>query len=291
LSANPQPSASLQLEPGSTPTGIIRVTVVAGFATLMLGVAVRSNPPEPVNVPILSADGRLFYLLAIGAVMLVGAMAQRAERVREALAASRSRYIGESIVPAPATAWILPGLTVLGAVLLVARHTRWIEIAAATLLAASGVFASLTVRENLTSNQAGRVNPARVAHVVLTVAVAFVVLTLVFMFRMRTLISGPAILIISLLLLIQVHDGIDMWPVRKIAYGALGALALAEITWGLNYWPPVGWYAGGILTTVFAGITAITGAQLMNALSRDRAAIYVASAAGVVGVLAVLSWS
>lgn len=275
----------------NTPTGIIRVTVVAGLATVLLGMAVRSNPPDPVNVPVLSSDGRLFYLLTLGTAILVGVMSQRAERVREALAASRSRFIGESVVPAPATAWILPAMTVLGAILLVARHTRWVEIAAATMLAASGVFASLTVRENLTSTEAGRVNPARAAHVVLTIAVAFVVLTLTFMFRMRTLISGPAVFIVAFLLLIQAHDGIDTWPIRKIAYGALGALALAEVTWGLNYWPPVGWYAGSILTAGFAGIIFITGAQLTHALTKDWAIIAAASTAGMLVVLTILSWS
>ncbi|HUG15156.1 MAG TPA: hypothetical protein VMM78_09070 [Thermomicrobiales bacterium] len=257
---------------------------------MLLGIGVRGNPPDPVNVPILSSDGRLFYLLALGAVALIAVLAQRAERAREALAASRSRFVGQSIVPAPATAWILPALTVLGAALLVARHHRPIEIAAATLLAATGVFASLTVRENLPVYVDGRVNPARVAHVVLTIAIAFVVLTLVFMFRMRTLVSGPAIMIVSLLLLIQVHDGVDTWPVRKLAFGALGAVALAEITWALNYWPPVGWYAGAILTVTFTGIALVSGAQMTGTLNRERALLFASATAGLLLACTVLSW-
>jgi hypothetical protein len=271
-------------------TGIIRVTVVAGLATMLLGIAIRSNPPDPVNVPILSSDGRLFYLLSIGAAALVAVMAQRAERVREAIAASRSRYVGKSIVPAPATAWILPALAVIGAVLLIARHHRWQEIAAATLLAASGVFASLTVRENLNDQLGNTVSPARVAHVVLTIAVAFMVITLLFMFRMRTMLSGPAIMLVALLLFLQVHDGIDTWPIRKLAYAVLGALALAQFTWALNYWPPIGWYAGAILTAVFAGMTFVTGGRLTNTLTRERAIVYATATAATVLLFTGLSW-
>jgi hypothetical protein len=271
--------------------GIVRVTVVAFAVTLLLGIAVRSNPPDPVNVPILSSDGRLFYLLTLGASVLVGVMAQRAERAREALMASRSKFVGQSIVPALATAWILPMLAVLSAVLLIARHNRWIEIAAATLLAASGVFASLTVRENLNAREDGSLNLAKVAHVVLTIAVAFLILTLVFMFRMRTLLSAPAVLIVSLLLLIQIHDGIDTWPVRKIAYATLGALLLAEVTWGLNYWPPIGWYAGAILTAILAGVALASGAQMTNSLTRQRAVLYASGTGGVILMATLLSWS
>lgn len=285
--ASPAPPTVRELP---TATGIIRATTAAAFTTLLLGVAVRSSPPDPSNVPILSSDGRLFYLLTIGAAVLVGLLSQQAERKREAIAASRSRYVGESVVPAPATAWILPAFTVVAAVLLVARHTRWVEIGAATLLAATGVFASLTVRENLEVREGAGISPGRAAHIVLTIAVAFVVFTLLFMFRMRTLYSGPAILAVSLLLLLQIHDGVDVWPVRKLAYAVLGALAMAQVTWGLNYWPPVGWYSGAILTVTFSGLAFVAGDRLTNALTRERTILYGTATLALVLLLTGLSW-
>jgi hypothetical protein len=272
-----------------SPAAAARVAVVGAVATLLLGVAVRSDPPDPANVPLLSADGRLFYLLTLGAAILVAVLAQRAERVREELAARRSRYVGRSIVPAMATAWILPALTVAGAILLAARHTQWQETAAAVLLAGTGVFASLVVRENLSPEEGHAISAARVAHVVLSLSVAFLLLSLLFMFRMRTLFAGPAIFIVGLLLLVQVHDGIDTYPVRKIASGLLGALLLAEVTWGLNYWPPVGWYAGAILTSVFLGVTLATGARMAGTLDRARALQIAALSGALVGLFTWLS--
>jgi hypothetical protein len=257
-----------------SPAGAARVAIVAAFVTLLMGVAVRSDPPDPTNVPVISADARLFYILTIGAAVFVGVISQRAERIREALAARRSRYLGDSVVPAMATAWILPSLIVVGSLLLVARHNRWQEIAAAVLLAGTGVFASLIVRESLSAASPRGPGIARIAQVALTIWVAFLVMALLFQFRMRTLYSAPLIFVTSMLLLVQIHDGIDTYPIRRIAYGLLGALLLAEATWALNYWPPAGWYAGAILATIFLGIALFTGARMTGELTRNRSVQY-----------------
>jgi hypothetical protein len=287
-----QPAGSGELSDDAAPSlaGAVRVAIAAAFATFLLAIGVRSDPPDPANVPIISADGRLFYLLTLGAAALIGFFAQRAERAREDAAMRRSRYIGESIVPAMATAWILPALIVGGAALLAARHPRWEEIAAAVLLAGTGVFASLVVRENLQPQEGGGVHPARIAHIALTLVVAFLLLSLLFLFRMRTVYAAPVIFVVAALLLIQVHDGIDTFPIRKMAYALVGALVLAEVTWALNYWPPTGWYAGAILTSIFLGMTLVTGARMVGALDRPRAAQYAGLSTALFLVFTWLSW-
>lgn len=257
--------------------------VAASVLTLLLGIWSRSAMPDPRNVPFISGDSRLLYGVGVAVAVGLGIAAVLLARMRMRVEASSewsSRYTTPSGIE---TRWILPALTMLGAFLLVARYHRGQDIAAAMLLAGSGVFAAVTVRESLTTDDVSPRAPARMSHLILTTGIAFVVFALILLYRTRTLYAGPLTFTVGFLLLLQAQDRIASFPIRRVAYALVGAIAIAQATWALTSWPPSGWWTGGVLASIVLGYALISGAQLAGRLSRDLAI----NSVGVTTVIAV----
>lgn len=257
----------------------------ASLVTLAFGLWARSLAPDPREVPILSAEARPFYLLLVVAAILFGAAVSLLRR-RAAPASEPAEWTERYTRPLTIdTSWMLPAVTLLGALLLVARYHRAQDIAAAVLLAGTGVFAAITVRDGIRDNEEPPLSPARLALLVLTGGVGFVALALVFLYKTRTLYSGPVVFIVAALLLIQSQDGLRVLPIRRVAHGLIGASALAQVTWALNEWPPTGWWGGGVLVSILLGYALIGSAALAGMLTRERVWSY----AGLAGLLFLVS--
>jgi hypothetical protein len=254
--------------------------VVAAVLTLALGAYARHVSPVLTDVPLIGPSGRLLYALML--VSLVG-FAYQAHRVWDEVPVAYTPY-----PPAP-TAWILPTLTMLGGLLLVVRYHDWAVIAMAGIIVGSGVYAALTVRASLTGTGVVDSSTAQAIHSVLTLVVALIALSQIYGYRMRTIYSAPAVFLVALLLLLQIHDGVPSNPVRRVAYALVGSFVVAEVVWPLNYWPPSGWFGGGVLAVVFLGYALISRAQLRQRLTQTRVMQYAALTVAMFAVIVVLA--
>lgn len=240
--------------------------------TLALGLYARREMPDPREVPLLSSDGRLFFILGLAAIVGIG------YPIHQFFDRPSTHYTPYAPLP---TAWILPVLTLLGGLLLVARYHDLGIILMSALLVGSGVFASLSVRQQMADGDETSLPVAQVVHTALTLGVGFIVLALILLYRARTFLSAPIVFLIAALLLLQVHDGVRAYPIRRVAYAIVGGVAIAELVWPLGYWPPSGWGPGGLLAVVLLLYTLITRAQLQRRLNQANVLQY----AGLCGVL------
>lgn len=264
--------------PISSTDGVSPTVLAATFAgacaivAVMLGLFARREMPDPREVPIISSEGRLFFVLGLVAMAGIGF---QIHRLFDRPVPHYTPY-----APLPTT-WILPTLTLMGGLLLVARYHDLGIVLMSGLLVGSGVFASLTVRQQIDEGNDSTLQVAQVIHTALTLGVGFIVLALVLLYRTRTLLSVPVVLLIATLLLLQVHDGIRAYPIRRAAYAVVGGIAVAELVWPLSYWPPSGWVSGALLTTVLLLYTLISRAHLQRRLNQAVALQY----SGVCAVL------
>jgi len=265
------------------------LSIAAALLTLLLGLWARSALPDPRRVPIVSDETRLLYLSGVAAASALGAATIWLLRSRQQSEESVEWSAQYTTAKTIETRWILPALIMLGAFLLVARYHRGQDIAAAMLLAGSGMFAALTVSAALRDEDSSPMAPARLAQIVLTAGIAFVVFALVLLYRTRTLYAGPLVFALGFLLLLQAQDRIPSFPIRRIAYATIGAIALAQATWALNSWPPSGWWSGGVLASILLGYLLVSGAQLAGRLTREVAINSVGVAAGLLATCAYLA--
>lgn len=248
----------------SQPPRAAVLSAAAGALVLVLGLYARHARPSILDTPFLDSGARLYYLLAFVAAAGLGWHIHRAYDLPPA---------GYTPYPPLPTVWILPALTVLGAALLVARyHTAPIVVMAA-VLAGTGTFAALSLREVFRDEH--HVEPMMQAvHVGLSLVVGFVVIALVLQYQARLAVTLPAVFMVTALLLLQIHDGIPTYPVRRQAYALVGALIAGEVVWPLTYWPPMGWWAGAVVASVITGYALVTRANLLRRLTPVSAVQY-----------------
>lgn len=242
----------------------VMLSGAAGLVTLALGLYARHAKPSVLDTPLIDSGGRLFYILALVAAAGVGWRAHRAYD---------RPVVGYTPYPPLATAWILPMMTALGAALLVARYHTPPIIVMAAVLAVTGTFVALSVREVIAGREAAD-QPLLMIHVGLSLVVAYVVVALLLQYQARLLFTVPAVFAITALVLLQIHDGIPTYPVRRQAYALVGALVAVEIVWPLSYWPPMGWWSGAVVASVVTGYSLVTRANLLRRLTGIAALQY-----------------
>ncbi len=243
----------------------------AGGMTLALALYARHAKPSILDTPIVDPGARLYYVLTLVAVAGLGWHVHRTYD---------RPTVGYTPYPPLATAWILPSLTLLAAALLVAHyHTPPIAVMA-SVLAATGVFAALSIREIMVDGETGD-QPVLLIHVGLSLVVSYVAVALVLQYQARLLFTVPVVFGVTALALLQIHDGIQTYPVRRQAYALVGALIAVEVVWPLSYWPPLGWWTGAVVASVVTGYTLVTRANLLHRLTSVAAMQY----AGLTAVL------
>lgn len=251
----------------------------AGVLTLALGLYARQARPSILDVPLFDAGARLYYVLALLAVAGLG------WQIHRAYDRPATRY---TPYPPVATAWILSALTLLAAALLVARyHTAPIVVMAA-VLATTGTFAALSIREVIADAESAS-QPVLLIHVVLTIVVTYVVVALLLQYQARLLFTAPAVFVVATLALLQIHDGILTYPVRRQAYALVGGVIAIEVVWPLSYWPPLGWWTGSVVLSVLTGYALVTRANLLRRLTATAAMQYAGLTAALLVFVVVLS--
>jgi hypothetical protein len=235
-----------------------KITVVVAVA--VLGVALAVNVRTPL------------------VVLLVGALVVTVSAGLDLVLRGEARY------RPTADLFILPAALVIGAVLFLQLLSTGVTIVVG--LATFGVllFAIFWAEHRL---RRGLADP-RLTTTLLSVVgyiAAFGLYAAIYQAKARTLISAPAIVLITFLLAARQFrlwreggegaSGVTAtpWP-RTLLYAAAVALATGEITWALNYWPLNGLFGGAFLLSAFYFLIGILSHHLGGRLSRRMMAEY-----------------
>ncbi len=264
-----------------------KITVVVAVA--VLGVALAVNVRWPL------------------VVLLVGALVVTVSAGLDLVLRGEARYR-----PTP-DLFLLPAALVVGAVLFLQLLSSGVAIVLGLAAFGGLLFATFWAEHRL---RRGGADP-RLAKLVLTVVgyvTAFALYTTVYQGKARTLISAPAIVLITVLLAsrqLRLASQGDVSPAgapavappagipaeaegagpapwaRALLYAAVVALATGEITWALNYWPLNGLFGGAFLLSAFYFLIGVLSHHLTGRLDRRLLAEYGAVAAAGTLLIAV----
>jgi hypothetical protein len=187
------------------------------------------------------------------------------------------------------TAWIVPALTLGTVFLLVAMYHGWPVVLVAPLLAGSGVFVGVLARHAAFDPNPSDRRSARLAVVASVYVTAFVLLSVLYAYRMRSLLSAPAVALVAVLVVLVVTDGYDARLRRRIGIGFASGIVLAEVTWALNQWNAPGWYGGVVLTAILVAVASLVSARLEERVDRGLIARFSGFVVVVVAVVAFLA--
>jgi hypothetical protein len=260
-----------------------KITVVVAVA--VLGVALAVNVRWPL------------------VVLLVGALVVTVSAGLDLVLRGEARYR-----PTP-DLFLLPAALVVGAVLFLQLLSSGVAIVLGLAAFGGLLFATFWAEHRL---RRGGADP-RLAKLVLTVVgyvTAFALYTTVYQGKARTLISAPAIVLITVFLAsrqFRLASQGDVSPAgaptaggpaeaegagpapwaRALLYAAVVALATGEITWALNYWPLNGLFGGAFLLSAFYFLIGVLSHHLTGRLDRRLLAEYGAVAAAGTLLIAV----
>lgn len=234
----------------------LRLALLAAGLAVPLALLARYSTPDPTGIPLISTDGRWFYLLALVATAGVG-VAGHVTDFDAGYARASAVRLGYTWIADQGrlTSGFLPALTMAAAMLIVGTYHSWPMVVVTPLLAGSGVYAGALARHFAFAPDPPTRRSGRMAFAALTLIVGFVVLALVYHFRMRSIVSGPAVWVATGSLVMVATDGVDLRLRQRIAFAVVCGGILAEATWALNYWNLPGWY-GGIMLAALAGAAA-----------------------------------
>ena len=260
---------------------VLRHALVWGMATLVtaiLGILARRDGPRIGEVPVLSPYGRLYWLVALVSLVLVGGVAQWQQRQR-----------GEHGSDEESVAWIAPVLTILAATLVLAAYAESIRALVVVVLGVVFLLVWHTLThlllavENVQQRSLGQVGHTLFVHLL-----ALILLAMIYVQKLRSLYSAVAILVVTSMLSFLAMQGVSHPRERRLLYAILTGLILGETTWALNYWRATGWLGGAVLFVCFYFITGLILAHLERALQVRDVVEY-----GGVALLAfgILTWA
>ena len=260
---------------------IARALAVAVLLALV-GLLARQLDVGPGIVPLVDPDWRPFWLTGLVLTIATGVAFQVADRTPahalETAIQRRVRYASASELP---TAWILPAVTTLAAVMFLGVYHSGIAIAGCALGAFLLLTAGAITRHHLFDADADARERARGIATILVHVIAFVALSMIYINKVRSLFSATAVLVIGVLLLLVLTEGEDVLFGRRLVYALAGGLLLGEVTWALNYWKATGWIGGAVLLVFFYVVAGLIAAHVRAGVTRRDLAEY-----GGVGALA-----
>jgi len=246
--------------------GIVISLLTAGAVLLLAIIAIgegdRSDPP------ILQRTDQIFWIIAAFVLLIAAGGAQYAERTASRAAAAVGHPRSTTTL---ATAWAVPLVTAIAAIMLVATYHNRPMLVLGPLIAFFGTAGALLSRDLLdeADEQSNRV--ASVIHTLVVHAIAFLAFSAVYLNKLDTWISAPFVGVIGGVLILETLERGGIAAPQRIFYAIIGGFVLGEVTVALNWWPSYGWTGGAVLLVIFyitAGLLLVR-AQHQRVRSRD----------------------
>ncbi len=230
----------------------VLASLVVSVGLVPLGLWARHLQIGPGTVPLFDATGRSYWVIGLlfaGVAAILFQILDRDAAYAMATAAERGvRYEPISELP---TAWVIPIVSTISAVMLLAIYHSQAAIVCIALGFFFIVAASAIARRHLFDTEEWTRGRARGAYTILIHVVAFFALSMIYINKVRSIFSATAVLIVTVLLLVQLTEGEDEIFGRRLVYGIVGGVMLGQITWVLNYWKATGWTGGAALLVFF----------------------------------------
>jgi hypothetical protein len=243
-------------------------------------------PSQRVEFMFLGSEASLTvsgtWLIAFLLAMLTAAGVNSIARAHPRIHLADTRYIF--------ILWILPALIVITATIVVSLISVDVYgLYALIAIALVGAFmVAVIMLEYITIDLDDRwYNAARLGLNLAVYCTALVLFMTIYGWRIRSLYSATAIVIVSGLLALELFRGSESDFRRTWLYGAAVGLSMGEIVWAMNYWNLSGFVGGAFLLIFFYAFTGIVQQYLWNRLNRI---VFVEFSLTFVLALAVLFW-
>ena len=102
----------------------------------------------------------------------------------------------------------------------------------------------------------------------ITYLTAFALFGAIYAIKVRSLVSGTAVLFLGILLSLELLRETESEVKRTWLYAGITGLILGELTWALNYWVIGGLVGGAFLLLVFYILTGIIQHHFVGRLNR-----------------------
>lgn len=229
----------------------VMISLLSAAALLLLAI-IAIGEGETGDPPAFRHTGMLYW--AIAAVVLI-ATAFGAHLVeRTAIRAAEADSAGGTDAPRKQsinTAWVLPAVSVIAAVLLTATfNNRWMLLFG-PLIAFLGTAGAILSRDLLDEADATSIRVAATIHTVVLHTIAFLAFSAVYLNKFSNWLAVPVITIIAGLLTLDLLERAGTSSAPRAGFALLTAWILGLTTIALNWWPAWGWTGGAVLLAVF----------------------------------------
>jgi len=231
-------------------------SILGGFVTAVglvpLGLWARHLDIGAGTVPLFDAYGRSYWLWGLLFTLAVALFVQVLDRDAE-YAISTAVQRGSRFEPVSdlSTGWIVPLVSTITSVMLLAIYHSQPAIACISLGAFAAVSSGSIARRHLFDADVWNRGRARSICTILIHVIAFFALSMIYINKVRSIFSATAVLLVSVLLLVQLTEGEEAVFARRLVYGLVGGVMLGQITWVMNYWKATGWTGGAALLVFF----------------------------------------
>jgi hypothetical protein len=256
--------------------GVVVSLLVAAGLLLLAVISVGSG--KDADPPILEQTDALYWIIAAAVLVIAAIGAQFAERT----ATRAAEAVGEGRpLTSMATAWAVPFVATLSAVLLIATFHNRVMLIVGPLIGFLGVAGSLLSRDLLdeADEQSGRI--ASTLHTLVVHSVAFLAFSAIYLNKLSTGIAAPAVGLIAGILVLETLERGNVDPSRRVVYATLGGWIVGTMMVPLNWWPTYGWTGGAVLLAVFYAVAGLLLVQAQRTRVGGRDLIEFAGVASV----------
>ncbi|MGB3328982.1 MAG: hypothetical protein WBA46_08525 [Thermomicrobiales bacterium] len=254
---------------------VVSLLVAAG---LLLLAVISVGTGKDADPPILEQTDALYWIIAAAVLVIAAIGAQFAERT----ATHAAEAVGEGrSLTSMATAWAVPFVATLSAILLIATFHNRLMLIVGPLIGFLGVAGSLLSRDLLdeADEQSGRI--ASTLHTLVVHSVAFLAFSAIYLNKLSTGIAAPAVGLIAGILVLETLERGNVEPGRRIVYAILGGWIVGTAMVPLNWWPTYGWTGGAVLLAIFYGVAGLLLVQAQREQVGGRDMIEFAGVASV----------
>jgi hypothetical protein len=203
------------------------------------------------QVPIWDPDGRGFWIAGLVLVFVAALNYYLLDRPLVDVTAPAEQRATQPNAGTFETNWILPATVVLTGVMILGVYRGTAAMVVAALVTFIGLVLAPISRHLMLIGEELVRERARLVFTLLVHSIAFLTLAMIYIHKLRSIISAPAVLITGLLLFLILTEGEDDLFVRRLVYALVGGIMLSQVTWGLNYWQATGWTGGAVLLICF----------------------------------------